>query len=178
MGKLMIARHGQTRWNVEDKICGITDLELTEEGIRQAEELAEKVKRMQIDLIITSDMKRARKTGEIVGERLGIPVISDSRLREMNFGKYEGVSRQDAGYHRDRVHFACRYPEGGESVFQVAHRVYSCLDEWKEKYRDENVLVVAHGSACRILRTYFVDVRNEDFYHYRLQNCEIEEFIW
>lgn len=178
MSKLYIARHGQTKWNALDKICGSTDLELNETGLAQARALAEKAAALELDLVVTSTMKRARQTGAIVAEYNHLPVESDGRLVEVNFGKYEGASRQDEGYHRDKVHYACRFPEGGESTLQVAHRIYSCLDDLKQKYPEKNLLIVAHGSACRILRTYFVDVRNEDFYQFRLENCEIEGFDW
>ncbi|MGI6070965.1 MAG: histidine phosphatase family protein [Blautia sp.] len=178
MSKVYMARHGLTAWNLQNKICGTTDLELTEEGIRQARILGEKVAGLKVDLIVTSAMKRARQTGGIIGEMNGIPVISDARLAEVNFGKYEGVDRQDAGYQRDKLDFACRYPNGGESTFLAAHRLFSCLDDLKEKYPGKNLLIVGHGSACRIMRTYFEDVKNEEFYNFRLDNCEIAEYKW
>lgn len=178
MGKLYMARHGQTQWNAEDRICGIVDLTLTEEGLRQAEALAEKAEALQLDRVITSAMKRARQTGAIIGARLGIPVEMDARLAEINFGKYEGAPRNDPGYHRDKLQFACRYEGGGESTFQAVQRLYNCLDEIREKYEEQNVLLVAHGSACRILHTYFTDVKNEDFFRFYLDNCEAVGHDW
>lgn len=178
MSKLYMVRHGQTKWNADNRICGKTDLELTEVGLLQAQILAEKVSGLKVDLIVTSAMKRARKTGEIIGAPKNVPVLEDARLAEIDFGKYEGVCRFDEGYQRDKLQLACRYPDGGESTILAAHRLFACLDDLKASYPDKNLLIVSHGSACRIMRTYFEDVTIEEFYNFRLDNCEIVEYEW
>ena len=72
--KVYVARHGQTEWNAQNRICGRTDVELTEEGRRQAEELAESLTGRGVDVILASPMKRAIETARAVSRRCGVPV--------------------------------------------------------------------------------------------------------
>ncbi|MCH5260471.1 MAG: histidine phosphatase family protein [Lachnospiraceae bacterium] len=170
-----VARHGQTEWNAENKVCGITDIALTEKGIAQADELADQVKGKNIEIIISSPMKRAVTTSQIVSEKCHIPMMIDNRLVEQNYGVYEGVDRNNEDFLANKRNFAYRYPNG-ESMIQVAVRVYTFLDEIKKQYSGKNVLIVSHGGVCRILKTYFSDMTNEEFFHYTLQNCKLEEY--
>ena len=91
MGHLYFARHGQTVWNVENKICGATDIELTELGHQQAEELGQAIleQGIQIDEILYSPLIRAKETARHVSEVTGIPMREEMRLKEQNFGKYK-----------------------------------------------------------------------------------------
>ena len=91
MGKVYFTRHGQTIWNVENKICGATDIELTELGHKQAEELGESIKKqgLPIDEILYSPLIRAAETAKHISEVTGLPMRMEERLREQNFGKFE-----------------------------------------------------------------------------------------
>lgn len=173
--KVYAARHGQTQWNLEDRVCGRTDLPLTELGLFQARALAERTKSLPIDVVLVSPMLRARQTAAPTAERLGIPVIVDDRLIEQNYGIYEGVSRFDEGFLANKRHFACRYP-GGESMMDVAHRVYGLLEEIREKYAGKNVLLVCHGGVCRVIRTYFENMTNDEYFHYSEENAAVREY--
>ena len=70
---LYVARHGQTTWNAQNKVCGISDVDLTEKGIEQAKELAKKIKEIDIHIIITSPLKRTMQTAEIISIPSYIP---------------------------------------------------------------------------------------------------------
>ena len=146
--KLYVARHGQTQWNLENKVCGRTDLPLTEVGMEQAEQLARIARKLPIGRIISSPMVRARQTAAPTARELGLPVEVDDRLIEQHYGIYEGVSRFDEGFLGNKRQFAYRYP-GGESMMDVAYRVYSLLEELKRKQGEQNVLLVCHGGVCR-----------------------------
>ena len=172
---LYVARHGQTVWNAENKVCGITDVDLTELGMAQAKELADVVATKNVSLIISSPLKRAVETSKIVSEICNIPMETDERLIEQNYGIYEGVDRKNEDFLGNKRNFAFKYP-GGESMMQVAYRVYGLLDEIKDKYKDKNVLIISHGGVCRIINTYFIDMTNDDFFNYRLGNGELEEY--
>ncbi|MBQ2824782.1 MAG: histidine phosphatase family protein [Clostridia bacterium] len=174
--RLYAARHGETEYNAQFRVCGLTDLELTEKGKEQARELAENVRDKNIDLIISSPLKRAVTTGGIVAEKLNVPVIYDKRIIEHNYGIYEGKSGFDENFMNNKRNLAYRYPQG-ESVLQVAHRVYGFIDEIKEKYKDKNVLLVCHGGICRVIRTYFTDMTTDEFVNYYQSNCGFEEYI-
>lgn len=172
---IIFARHGQTEWNTLNKVCGRTDLPLTETGMQQARELAEKLRDEKIDLIISSPMIRAVQTSRIVSEICKAPVQTDSRLIEQNYGIYEGVDRQNPGFLANKRNFAFRYP-GGESMMQVAARVYPLLDELKEKYPGKNLLLICHGGVCRVLSSYFHDMTNDEYFSYSMKNAGFEKY--
>ena len=173
--RLFAARHGQTQWNVDNKICGTTDLPLTEEGWNQARALADKTVDLDLDLIICSTMLRAKQTASAVADKLNIPVIEDARLVEQNYGIYEGMDRKTPGFLENKRHFAVRYP-GGESMMDVAHRIYGLLEDVKREHDGKNVLLVCHGGVLRLVRSYFEPMTNEEYFHYSPGNADIREY--
>ncbi len=168
--KIYVARHGQTQWNLENRVSGRTDVPMTEEGLRQAGILAEEVAGLNIDLMIVSPLHRAQQTAEIIAARCRIPWYTDDRLTEYNFGRFEGHKRTDPEFQAIRKNLAYRYPEG-ESSFDAAARVYPLLDEIRANYSDKNVLLVCHGALARVIRTYFVSMTNEEYGNYMTDNC-------
>lgn len=171
--KLYVARHGQTRWNAENKVCGRTDLPLTEVGIAQAQALAEKAAYLGIDLILTSPLDRAHTMARIIADRCGAEVQVEERLIEQNYGVFEGVDRQDPGFLANKRQFAVRYP-GGESMMDMAGRIYPLLEEIRERYPEKTVLLACHGGVCRVIRTFFVPMTNEEYFAYSPENCSVE----
>jgi probable phosphoglycerate mutase len=109
-----VARHGQTDWNANGKICGRTDLPLNALGEKQAEAMARELlaKGVKIDRIIASPMLRTRQTAGYAAELLGLPVETDERLIEQSYGVYEGQNAQTPGFLSNKHQFARRYPGG------------------------------------------------------------------
>jgi broad specificity phosphatase PhoE len=175
--QLYVARHGQTDWNAKEIICGRTDLPLSTQGEEQARKLAENLaaEKANIELIIASPLKRAQQTAGYVAERLGVPLETDARLIEQHYGIYEKQSAFTPGFLANKRQFAVRYP-GGESMMQVAARVYAFLDELKTRRDLRGVLLVSHGGTCRVLNTYFEDMENEAFFHWMLDNTEVKRY--
>ena len=151
MGKLYFVRHGQTVWNVENKICGATDSPLTDKGHEQAKEAAVKIK-----------------------EITGIPMRVEQRLIEQNFGKWESTPRDGGDFKLAKQNFIDSY-EGGESMFRMAQRIYNLLDDIK-KEPDKVYLLVAHNGISRFIMSYFRDMTNEEFAAYGIKNAELKEF--
>ena len=162
--------------NEQNKVCGITDVDLTNKGKEQAKALALAVGGKNIDKIISSPLKRAVQTSNIVSEICNIPMEIDKRLIEQNYGIYEGADRKNEDFLNNKSQFAYRYPNG-ESMMQVAYRVYGFLDEIIEIYKEKSVLLICHGGVCRIINTYFRDMTNKEFFDYTLGNGELEEYI-
>lgn len=173
--KLYVARHGQTVWNAQNKVCGATDISLTDKGKEQAEKLAISVKNLDIDLILSSPLKRALQTSKIIADKNNISIQTDARLTEQNYGIYEGVDRKNPDFLANKRNFAYRYPEG-ESMMQVAYRIYSLLEEISADYKGKNILIVSHGGVCRIIRTFFKNMTNDEFFHYTPENASLEEY--
>ena len=173
--KLYVARHGETLWNAQNKVCGRTDIPLTETGLKQAQLLAARTEDLKINRIIASPLTRAVQTAAPTAERLGLEIATDERLIEQNYGIYEGVDRQDPRFLQNKRQFAFRYP-GGESMMDVAVRVYSLIRELKETFPGENILLVCHGGVCRLIRTYFEDMTNDEFFLYSEENANVREY--
>lgn len=175
--KIYSTRHGQTDYNRNDWILGITDLELNETGLEQAHELADKIAETgDIDIIVASPMKRALKTAQIVAEASGIEVVTDVRLREWDYGSYEGMHRTAEGFAHNKREFGVKMGESGESLLQLAHRVYTALDDIIEKYSNKTVLIVSHGGICRMIETYFNNMTTEQFSNWFMGNCQLLEY--
>ena len=176
MSKLYFTRHGQTIWNVEGKVCGATDIELTELGHEQAKELGEHIKAdkdTKIDEIVASPLVRAKNTAEHISGITGIPMHTDMRVIEQNFGKYESTPRNGEEFKRAKQDFVCRY-EGGESMLQLCQRIYNLLDDIKKE--DKVYLLVAHNGISRAIESYVRDMSNEEFAGFGIKNCELRKY--
>lgn len=175
MKKLYFTRHGQTVWNVENKICGATDIELTQLGHEQAIELGKKLKEdgLKIDEIICSPLIRAKETARHISEITGIKMTVEPRLIEQNFGKYESTARNGQEFKEAKKSFINHY-EGGETMLHLCQRIYNLLDDIKKD--DKIYLIVAHNGISRVVQSYFNDMTNEEFAAFGIKNCEVMEF--
>lgn len=173
--KLYVARHGETAWNAEYRVCGSTDLPLTETGLAQAEVLARNARGKGIEIIVASPMRRAMETAKPVSRLLGLAIETEDRFREQDYGIYEGAARNDPAFLANKRQFCVRYP-GGESMMELAARVYTALEELKQRYPDKTVLIVCHGAVCRTIRSFFVDMTNEEYFSYSPDNASLAEY--
>lgn len=170
---IYIARHGETAWNAEDRICGWADIPLAEKGIRQAEDLAEQVKGKGITKMIVSPLGRAQMTAKIANTFIQVPMETERRLMEQCFGEFEGTSRARREYLDAKRNITCRFP-GGESILDLTARVYSFLDEIPSKYPKDTLLLVCHGVVSRVVHSYFENLPLYLFGDYKLNNCELK----
>lgn len=176
--KLLLTRHGQTDWNILGKIQGCTDIELNETGIEQAKIAREKLLNYDIDLIISSPLKRAKKTAEIICEGRNIPLIVSDSLREREFGRAEGKTREEFNFSEIWNYKLNIQYDDIESVGDLYNRVNGFIDNLKEEYKDKTVLLVTHGGVCVPIRTYFEGIPEgmEILKGFGLDNCEIKEY--
>ncbi|MCD7726961.1 MAG: histidine phosphatase family protein [Ruminococcus sp.] len=176
--KLIFARHGQTDYNVAQRVCGASPAMLTDEGKHQAKELGVRLKEKGIDIIVSSPLQRAIDTATLANETLNREIVIDEHFTEWNYGNYEGVDFLGVydEFQAAKLEFGKRLG-GGESVMELAHRVFSGIDGLKERYPDKTVLVVCHGGVCRVVRMYFEDLSMEDFAGYFMDNGETLEYI-
>ena len=176
MAHLYFTRHGQTFWNVENKICGATDIGLTELGHSQAKELGEKILQqgIHIDEILYSPLSRAADTAKHISQITGIPMREEKRLTEQNFGKYESTARNGEEFKVAKTNFICSF-DGGETMLHLAQRIYNLLDEIKQQ-PDKVYLLVAHNGISRVVNSYFYDMTNEGFAAFGIKNCDIRKY--
>ena len=175
MDHFYFIRHGETVWNVENKICGATDIELTENGHEQAIRTGKLIleKGITADKILSSPLIRASETARHISEVTGIPMEIEPRLIEQNFGRYESTPRDGAEFHEAKKDMASRFGTG-ESMLQTAHRIYGLLDDIKAG--DKEYILVAHNGLVRIIESYFREMDNEDFSSIGIKNCEVKRY--
>ena len=172
-------RHGQTVWNVENKICGAMESDLTEAGKEQALALGRRIadEGIPIDEILYSPLRRAADTAQIISNCTGVPCRPEPRLTEQNFGRYEGTPRDGEEFARAKLDFADRYG-GGESMLQLCHRIYSLLDDLRADQSGKVYLLVAHNGISRAVESYFHDMTNEEFGAFCIHNCELIRYTF
>lgn len=179
MQHIYFTRHGETEWNIQKKICGTVDVDLTALGKQQAHELGRSIlnRHLKIDKILCSPMQRAVTTAKIVSDVTGIPYSAEERLREENFGIFEGTPIEQIEFYQKKKDFVYSF-EGGESVLKVTQRLYNLLDELKNDYPDKTFLLISHNGLARVMHSYFNDMTNEEFDVYHIRNCEIIEYTF
>ena len=177
MKSIYFVRHGETVWNVENKICGSTDIELTEYGHQQAVETGKKILEsgIQADEILYSPLVRAAETARHISEITGIPARVEPRLKEQNFGKWESTARDGEEFKKAKEDFCSRY-EGGESMLHLAQRIYNLLDEIKEESGEKTYILVAHNGIARVVQSYFYEMTNAEFAAFGVKNCEVLKY--
>jgi broad specificity phosphatase PhoE len=178
---ILIARHGESDWNVAGRWQGHADRPLSERGREQAEALAERLEGKGVEAIYASDLTRALETANVIAAARGLDVRTDSRLREIHFGGWEGLTtaeieqrypdevarwRSDDGSHA----FA-----GGETYAQMGERVVRALSEIASAHPTDTVLVVLHGGPIRGVLAHAVGITYGEQRRLRshLANCDL-----
>lgn len=175
--EILLTRHGQTEWNVLKKVQGKVDIELNATGIKQAEETALKLKNTAIDIIISSPLKRARQTAEIINKEKNLPIIIDDRISERDFGEFEGMSTMDFDFNAFWSYKQNNKYNKAENIRMFFKRVYDFLDDIKEKYKGKKILIVSHGGISIPIKCYFNGI--PEMYSLLplcIDNCEVASF--
>ena len=168
MSKLILLRHGQSQWNLENRFTGWTDVSLTEKGIKEAQSAGKLMKKhnIEIDLIFSSVLKRANETAKLALKQMDLNhlwhnnelvMTKDQSLNERDYGDLVGLNKQETAdkYGKEQVFIWRRSfdisPPGGESLKDVLLRVQPYYDNFIEPeiYNNKNILIVAHGNSLR-----------------------------
>ena len=160
--KIYFVRHGKTEWNKLKKMQGSADIPLNEEGIKQAYKTKELLRNIELDYAFCSPLIRAKQTLDIILENNNIPVIYDERIRERNYGEFEGtIKNVDFDYNEFWNYTKNVKYKQAENIRDFFERIYSFLDDLKtENY--EKVLIVAHGGVSRPLDCYFNGMMSDE----------------
>jgi broad specificity phosphatase PhoE len=176
---ITLVRHGESTWNELGLIQGQNDLaQLTNEGREQARAVAETLKSLGFDRLVTSDLARARQTAEIIGSELDLALTADSLLRERCFGVLEGQPQEMLDSARSGIVDGVivdpdARPEGGESFRDVVTRVGIFVEATRDDGDGERLLVVTHGGAIRALRAYVEALPLEGLDAFAVANCSV-----
>ena len=158
--KFILTRHTTTGWNSTGRIQGQTDIRLSPQGKTEAGQLARLLSGLGINLIVSSDLKRASETAEIANALLAVPLQLEERLRECSFGKVEGLTKQQAIERygpsmapnwEDQYHAYDFRPFGGEHRDGVLARHIEVLKSFASEKPDSTILLVGHGRGLSTL---------------------------
>ncbi len=159
MPKLILVRHGQSLWNLEDRFTGWVDVPLTPKGREEARGAAHKLASVHIDVAYTSELTRAQDTLALIMEEMGrdLPTIKDAALNERHYGDLQGLNKTQTSekFGKEQVHIWRRSydvpPPNGESLEMTAARTLPFFERCilGDIYQGKSVLVVAHGNSNR-----------------------------
>jgi 2,3-bisphosphoglycerate-dependent phosphoglycerate mutase len=155
--RIFALRHGETAWNVAQRIQGQLDVPLNERGREQAARLAQALQGEGLAAIHSSDLQRAAATAQALADACGLPVKHDAALRERAFGRFEGETYTDieARWPEDALRWRKRdvdfAPGGGETLRDFSDRCVSTITRLAHAHRGEAIAVVAHGGVLDCL---------------------------
>lgn len=172
MTLLYLVRHGETELNKKGVYYGWTDCGLSEKGVIQAQKVAGELKDVVFDQVVSSPLKRAQETASLVSGLQSSEIILDERLKELNFGSWEGKHYQ-AIQESDRGNWDLwvndwkkAAPPAGESFVNMYRRVKQSIKEMVEKYEGQTVMVVTHQGCLRIIMCVLLDMKYEGYWRF------------
>lgn len=183
MGKLFVIRHGETEYNRLKLFMGQANPELNKNGLKQAESLGKKAKKLSIDLILSSTKIRCKQTAKIVNKYLDKEIIYDRRLVERNIGVYKGLTEKEVkdkyqgSFKNDIVKIYNETPPKGESANHVQKRVFAAMRDVIRKFPDKRILVITHGYTARMINKFFnPNISERDFFKFAIKKTNMKEF--
>ena len=174
MTRLLLVRHGETALNSAQRYWGRTDVPLGDVGIKQAECLRERLKDEKIDFVYSSTLVRAKDTASIIAEGRGLEITACPELKEIDFGKMEGLTFEEVKllYPEVALRWRERDPNlvcpGGESLPEVEKRVKDFRYYLKRHGDSDTVLIVAHSGVLRTLACQLLNFGQECRWQIRL----------
>ncbi|MFC1870557.1 histidine phosphatase family protein [Chloroflexota bacterium] len=183
MTEIVLARHGETEWNVTEVFRGRIDVELNETGINQAELLARHLRHSKIEAVYSSPLKRALKTAEMLASYHQLDVVTTPNLVDFDYGNWQGLSHQEVQDKYQQLYaewiknpHRVKMPTG-ESLIQVRKRAMAVVSEVKAKYTGA-VVLVSHRVVNKVLTCALLGLDNSHFWNIRQDNCGTTVFTY
>jgi 2,3-bisphosphoglycerate-dependent phosphoglycerate mutase len=182
--RITAIRHGETAWNVDTRIQGQLDIGLNAKGRWQAERAGAALAGDDIDVVYSSDLRRAHETAEAVAKPHGLAVQTNQALRERGFGEFEGktfaqieaVMPEQSLLWRKRVpDFA---PPGGESLLQMRERVLACIRLLVQRNAGKHIVLVSHGGVMDALYRAATGLDIQAARTWDLHNAAVNRLLW
>jgi len=179
MQKIYLVRHGQSEWNYQKKVQGQQDTFLTELGRIQAKKIGSRLKSEEIDLIYSSDLKRAYETATIIGNELDKKVNRMECLREIAFGQWEGKTIEYLNGTNEKEHdIWLKEPhkfsmEGAETLYQLQKRAMLGINKIIDENPNKNILIVSHGATLKTIILGLLDIDVKYYSKLTLNNVSL-----
>lgn len=180
--QITLIRHGETSWNMQHRWQGHAPVPLNEVGRTQASETADCLKNARITRMVSSDLSRCLETAHIINRVLNVPLNQDKRLREIDVGRWQGLTSEEIQQWDSQTFEAYRQESpqnrvfpGGESFHQLRQRAIETLTEIVENYAGEHVLVVTHGG---VIRGTLLGLLGVEPIATRIENCSLNRLLY
>jgi len=185
MTHIILIRHGQTEWNKVERIRGQVDIPLDGTGLAQARATAQRIaQHWRPTAVVSSPLRRAVQTAEIVAHRLGQEVCLEPGLLDINFGQWQGLSPADVAHRWPDMARAwliaphtVQFPGGG-SLDQVRQRSMTALHALIERHAGEQVVAVAHTVVNRVVMCAVLGLDNSHYWRIGQDTCAVNVFRW
>lgn len=176
--EIILVRHGETQSNRRGTFLGWTDVDLNEEGIRQAHCVQQKLSNNKVDVIFTSPLKRASHTAEIINKDLNVEIIYSDALKERNFGIWDNLTcdeireqfPQEYNYWMSDINYPIK---DGEMPEKVNKRIIDFINKLIEENSDRVFVIVTHLGCIRIMLAHLLCLKPEDSWRFRVDNGSI-----
>ena len=180
--QLILIRHGETAWTRERRYQGSSDIPLTAKGLEQSRKLGQALKKIGAHKIYASPLLRAQQTARAIGKTTGCGIQTDSRIKEMFFGDWEGRTAEELLRVRDPAfrrwsRAGLATPTGGESLNQLALRVHSFLKEILRRQKRKNIIVVSHGGPIKMMIFYLLKLPGRSLWSIRLDPASVTNLL-
>lgn len=182
MNRILLVRHGQTLWNIEEIFRGRADIELDGTGIRQAELLANYLKDREIGTVYSSPLRRARRTAEIVAAPHRVEVRPLPGLIDLDFGKWQGLSVKEVAHKYPELYATwLQHPEqvimpGGEGLEDVRARAIEVVN--RTIGDTGTAVLVSHRVVIKVLICALLGLDNSRFWNIRIDTCGMTTFAY
>lgn len=173
MTRFILIRHGETSWTEKKRYQGWSDIKLSPRGKKNIAMLSKSLKNFKIDRLFASPLKRALESARIISLKIGVRPMVDSKLKEINFGEWEGktsiqlLTEGNKNYH-SWISGKKATPRGGESLFALRQRVRSFLSRCVKKYSGETIAIVSHGGVVRMMLLEFLRLPDRHLFSFQI----------
>ena len=185
MALFYFVRHGETAWNAEGRLCGSTDVPLSDGGRQQAHALARRIQTLRVEALYSSPLSRALETARIIGKALGRDPVLDNRLVELNYGAWEGRTFEEAKRDTSALYQAwdadpgSLAPPQGETGVHLIERAMPFLAGMARRHPTGNVVIVCHKTVCRLLACHLMGVPLSEYRRrIPMENGALNIFEW
>lgn len=172
-------RHGETDWNASSKIQGNIDIELNDRGLKQADLVAKRLTKENIDVVYTSSLLRAKATAQIIAKENKIEAKEMHEFREICLGPWEGLTIEEIN--KDYAEYYKIYREkpsefsmpGAETFLQVTERFHKAINDIISQNKDKNIVIVSHGAAIKAALMSILGMEINHYNKFRIDNASI-----
>ena len=182
--EIILIRHGETEWNLQQRMQGHSNSDLSSVGQAQIQALGQWMKNVPFNYIYSSDSLRAKQTAEAITQFSGHELKIDLRLREKNLGVFEGLTSEEARESNPEVFrlfktAGSKYViDEGESTQQLQDRALEIVEEIRIKHPEDRVLLVTHGGFIRVVMKHSLGLSLETPTRFLIRNTGVFRLVW